>query len=390
MRPMESLKNNLKSRRVEAGLSQQDLARQAGISRQAYASLESGRSIPSTVVGLRLAQALGTKMESLFSLADPPPTSLQAQLVGSQPLEDGTEAGPASGRTPRMVKLIPVGGRIWARTVPDTMGARYGLVEADGVILPASQPEDEDPPQVEVRPFDQGEIQMPCLSLLGCDPAMVLLENGLRQRGIRFVCHEESSYQALVSLSRGEAHVAGCHLRDRDTGNYNVSWARRLLPFPFTLVTFSTWQQGLMVGRNNPKGIADPGHLARSDVKIANRPQGSGSRDLLDRLLESEGIPPVQVGGYENEFQGHLDLAAAVSNGMADVGVGVQAAANALGLEFLPLEEERYDLAIPNHFLDTPGVQALLDLLSVPGLGRRIEALAGYDASGMGAPVSLN
>ena len=145
-----------------------------------------------------------------------------------------------------------------------------------------------------------------------------------------------------------------------------------------------------MVRRNNPKGISDPGHLARRDIKIANRPKGSGSRDLLDRLLDSEGIPPVEVEGYENEFQGHLDLAAAVATGMADAGVGVHAAATALGLEFLPLEEERYDLAIPNHFLDTPGVQALLDLLSAPGLGRRIEALAGYDVSGMGAPVSLN
>ena len=382
---MTTLKNSLKSRRVEAGLSQQDLARQAGISRQAYASLESGRSIPSTLVGLRLAQALSTKVESLFSLADQPAASLHAQLVG-----EGTRTASQSGGTRRMVKLIPVGGRLLARAVPDAMGARYGLVEADGVILPGAQPGSEDPPQVEVLPFDQGEIHMPCLSLLGCDPAMVLLENGFRQRGVRFVWQEESSYEALAGLSRGEAHVAGCHLRDRDTGNYNVSWARRLLPFPFTLVTFSTWQQGLMVGRNNPKGISGPGHLARRDIKIANRPKGSGSRDLLDRLLDSEGIPFVEVDGYENEFQGHLDLAAAVATGMADVGVGVHAAATALGLEFLPLEEERYDLAIPNHFLDTPGVQALLDLLSAPGLGRRIEALAGYDVSGMGAPVSLN
>ena len=385
MESMTTLKNSLKRRRVEVGLSQQDLARQAGISRQAYASLESGRSIPSTVVGIRLAQALGTKVESLFSLADQPSAPLQAQLVG-----EGTRTESQSGGTRRMVKLIPVGGRLWARAVPDAMGARYGLVEADGVIVPGAQHVSEGPPQVEVRPFDQGEIQMPCLSLLGCDPAMVLLENGFRQRGIRFVWQEESSYEALAGLSRGEAHVAGCHLRDRDTGNYNVSWARRLLPFPFTLVTFSTWQQGLMVGRNNPKGISDPGHLARRDIKIANRPKGSGSRDLLDRLLDSEGIPAVEVEGYENEFQGHLDLAAAVATGIADAGVGVHAAATALGLEFLPLEEERYDLAIPNHFLDTPGVQALLDLLSAPGLGRRIEALAGYDVSGMGAPVSLN
>ena len=381
-----SLKNSLRSQRVKAGLSQQDLAQRAGISRQAYASLELGKSTPSTLVGLRLARGLNTTVEALFTLADEPPQVVRAELVPTE----GSPEVPLSAQSTQRVRLMPVGNRLLARPLSDSMGARYGLVEADGVILPGTKTASESPTRVEVRPFDPGEVRMPCLSLLGCDPAMALLETGFRQRGVRFVWQAESSYQALASLSRGEAHVAGCHLRDNATGRYNVSWAKRLLPFPYTLVAFATWQQGMIVSRGNPKGISDPGHLARTDVIIVNRPRGSGSRDLLDRVLDSQGIAPHQVLGYQRELQGHLEVAAAVASGLADAGVGVQAAASALGLDFISLEEERYDLVIPNHFLDTPGVQALLDLLILPGLSRRIETLAGYDVSGMGTPVSVS
>ena len=96
------------------------------------------------------------------------------------------------------------------------------------------------------------------------------------------------------------------------------------------------------------------------------------------------------MAGYDVEAGGHLAVAQAVASGAADVGVAVQAAALALGLDFVPLESERYDLVIPNHFLDDPAVQALLDLLRRPGLRRRVEALGGYDVSGMGAPVGIS
>ena len=384
---MVPLTNTLRIHRAAAGLSQQELARRAGISRQAYAALEAGKAAPSTVVGLRLARGLNADFEALFSLTEDPPEVLQAELVGPANGPTGTPF-PAQGS--QAVKLMPVGGRLLARPLAFSMGARYRLVEADGLIVPGLRDPHEAPAEVSVRPFDAGEVRMPCLSLLGCDPAMVLLETSLRQKGVRLVWQEESSYQALAALSRGEAHVAGCHLRDRSTGRYNVSWAERLLPFPYTLVTFAAWQQGLIVALGNPKGISGPEHLTRPDLSIANRPSGSGSRDLLDRLLESLGIPSGQVIGYQWELPGHLQVAAAVASGMADVGIGVEAAASALGLDFVSLEEERYDLAIPNHFLDEPGVQALLDLLRLPGLSRRLESLTGYDVSEMGSTVSLN
>ncbi|MCH7712480.1 MAG: helix-turn-helix domain-containing protein [Chloroflexi bacterium] len=387
---MNSLQNDLRRRRVQAGLSQQELAGRAGISRQAFAAVESGRATPSTSVALRLARALNTTVENLFSLANDLPPVMEAELAGSTPLSNGNESD-----NPRRASLTPVGNRLLARPLTDSMSsgygsARYGLVAADGMILSGGGGRSNAPNTVMVQPFDQEEMQTPCVSLLGCDPAVGILEAGLRQRGVRLAWVEEGSLQALAGLSRGEAHIAGCHLRDEATGRYNHPWAQRMLPFDHTLIAFATWQQGLMVAARNPKGITGIEHLDRADLSIVNRPSGSGSRNLLDRLLAAQGIPAESVQGYDRELRGHLEVAAAVASGLADAGIGVHAAASAMGLDFLPLEEERYDLVIPNHFLDVPAVQALLDLLRMPSVQRKVETLAGYDISGMGIPVSVN
>ena len=376
---MGALNNHLKRHRLGAGLSQLGLASLAGISRQAYAALESGKASPSTEVALRLARALGTKADLLFSLADGPPTRTQADLVG---VTEGLDH--AASRWPRRAQLFHVGPRLLARPLSGPTAARHALVDAEGVISPISGSSH----RVEVQPFDQDELEAPALGMLGCDPAVTLLEPGLRRYGIRLVWAEEGSYQALTSLARGEAHVAGCHLIDENTGEYNTSWVRRLVPFACSLVTFAAWQQGLVVPQGNPKGIGGVRDLAGPQVSIINRQGGSGSRSLLDRLLSQQGIPTDVVNGYGREVGGHLAVARAVAFGQADAGVAVQAAASAYGLGFLPLEEERYDLVIPDHFLDEPGVQALLGLLRWPGLHRRVEALGGYDVSEMGAPAA--
>ncbi len=373
---MTSLRNNLRQFRRDAGLSQQELAGQAGISRQAYLSVESGKSSPSTEVAFRLARALGTQVDGLFSLAGKQPDNTRAELIGA-PSKDVEDTGSLK---PQRVRLWRVGGRLLARPVIGQAAARHSLADAEGVILPGTTGGN----QVEVLPFDNDELASPALSLLGCDPAMALLEPGLARHGVRLVSSEENSHRALTGLALGEAHVAGCHLRDDATGEYNVSWVRRTVPFPCVLVTFASWQQGLIVAPGNPKNIFSVHDLARPEVRTVNRETGSGSRSLLDRLLSSQGIPPVDLDGYESEVPGHLAVAGAVSAGLADAGVGVQAAATALGLGFSPLEEERYDLVIPNHLINEPGVQVLLDLLRNPGMQRRVEALGGYDVSNMG------
>ncbi len=375
-RNSHNLRNNLKRARSRTGLTQAELARQAGISRQAYSSLESGNANPSTEVALRLARALNERVESLFYLPGQPAEIAEAELIGDSP------TGPFLGGAVQRARLFRVGQRLLAKPLAGPDNAHHALVAAEGLIV--SQ---EGPGRVTVQPFDPEEVDSPTLAMLGCDPAAGLLESGLRSKGVALVAGEEGSHQALLSLARGEAHVAGCHLLDDATGIYNNSWVQQLVPFPCTLVTFASWQQGLIVAFGNPKQIQGVAGLANPGIRLVNRQAGSGSRALLDRALAGAGIPVEKIDGYEREEWGHLAVAAAVASGSADVGIGVKAAAVAMGLDFLPLEEERYDLVIPDHFLDEGPVQVLLDLLRSPTLHRRVESLGGYDVSQMGIPA---
>lgn len=376
-RNSNSLQNNLKQARAKAGLTQGALAGQAGISRQAYSSLESGNANPSTEVALRLAQALQERVESLFYLLERAPVAIEAELV------DDSSSKPLLAGPSQRARLFRVGQKMLACPLTGAGNSRHAVVAAEGLIVSAGVQG-----RVTVQPFDPEEVESPSLAMLGCDPAVGLLESGLRSRGVALVAGEESSSQALMGLARGEAHVAGCHLLDDATGTYNTSWVERLVPFPCVLVTFASWQQGLILAYGNPKQIEEVADLANPGITLVNRQAGSGSRALLDRALAASGIPRGQVAGYEREEWGHLAVAAAVASGNADVGIGVKAAAVAMGLDFLPLEEERYDLVIPEHFISEGPVQVLLDLLRRPVLHRRVESLGGYDASNMGIQSS--
>ena len=377
-RNSHNLQNHLKRARGKVGLTQGDLARRAGISRQAYSALESGNANPSTEVALRLAQALSEKVESLFYLLGQPSEIAEAELIGE------STAVTSPGGPVLRARLFRVGQRLLARPLTGPGNAHHAVVAAEGLIVSQARAG-----RVAVRPFDQAEVDAPTLAMLGCDPAVGLLEAGLRSRGVALVAGEESSRQALLGLARGEAHVAGCHLLDDATGTYNNSWVQQLVPFPCTLVTFASWQQGLIIALGNPKQIQGVTSLANPGIRLVNRQAGSGSRALLDRALSSAGVPPEKVDGYGREEPGHLAVAAAVASGSADVGIGVKAAAVAMGLDFLLLEEERYDLVIPDHFLDEGPVQVLLDLLRSTALHRRVESLGGYDVSSMGIPASV-
>ena len=374
-----SLQNNLKPARLRAGLTQGSLADQVGISRQAYSSLESGSANPSTEVALRLAQVLQERVESLFYLPERTPVNIEAELVNH------AASKPLNNDASRRARLFRVGQKMLARQLTGSGNSRHVVIAAEGLIISAGVPKG----RVTVQPFDPEEVESPTLAMLGCDPAVGLLESGLRSRGVALVAGEESSSQSLMGLARGEAHIAGCHLLDDATGTYNTSWVRRIVPFPCVLVTFASWQQGLILAYGNPKRVRGVADLANPGLRLVNRQAGSGSRALLDRALVGANIPAAEVEGYEREEWGHLAVAAAVAANSADVGIGVKAAAVAMGLTFLPLEEERYDLVIPEHFLSEGPVQVLLELLRHPVLHRRVESLGGYDTSNMGIQSSV-
>ena len=380
-RHTSSLQNNLKQTRTSAGLTQGELAGQVGISRQAYSSLESGQSTPSTEVAIRLAHRLGGRVESLFYLPEQPPVAIDAELVSRTSFDTSLNSPDQRAR------IFRVGQKLLARPLSGPENTRHAVVAAEGLIVPTPGAHGG---VVTVQPFDPDEVDSPTLAMLGCDPAVGFLETGLRAKGVALVAGEESSRQALMGLANGEAHVAGCHLLDDATGTYNSAWVRQRVPFPCTLVTFASWQQGLIIAYGNPKQINGEADLGIPGVRLVNRQAGSGSRDLLDRALANAGISTENIEGYDREEWGHLAVAAAVASGTADVGIGVKAAAVAMGMEFIPIEEERYDLVIPDHFLSETSVQVLLDLLRRPTLHRRVESLGGYDASQMGIQASAN
>lgn len=150
------------------------------------------------------------------------------------------------------------------------------------------------------------------------------------------------------------------------------------------LVTLVMRQQGLMLRPGNPKGIKGFADLAREDVTMVNRQAGSGTRVLLDYHLKKLGLDPAKIKGYTQDEYTHMAVAVAVLSGGADVGLGILAAARALGLDFVSVVEERYDLCVPQAFWGDKRVRVLMQTLHSDEFRRAVEALGGYDTSPMG------
>ena len=282
-------------------------------------------------------------------------------------------------------RLYRVGRRLFARPLTGPGNVRHSVVPADATIVAGTAVGG----SLTVAPFDVEDLHTPTLAMLGCDPAAGLLEPELRRRGIRLAAAEESSSQALLGLARGEAHVAGCHLFDQATGGFNRSWVRRLVPFPCTLVTFASWQQGLMVTPGNPQvNRRNRKAWGRPGVSMVNRQAGSGSRALAGPGTGQSGSPrrrccwlSTRGVGAPGGRGGHR-LRRGRRRGRG------QGRRGGFRLGFHPLEDERYDLVIPDHMLNEMPVQALLDILRQDPVRRRVESLGGYDTSQRGLPAA--
>ena len=193
------------------------------------------------------------------------------------------------------------------------------------------------------------------------------------------------SLDGLVALRQGLCDVAGCHLFDDERDEYNTPFLRHLFPdIPVASITLAEREQGLITASGNPLGLHSIADLARPDVHLANRNIGSGTRVWLDSRLRAEGVPHEAVNGYDTSFGTHSAVASAIARGRANVGVGLRASAEALGLGFLPLFRERYDLVVRRDRIDERGIAALIASLQSARIRKQIGSLAGYDTTHTG------
>jgi molybdate-binding protein len=219
----------------------------------------------------------------------------------------------------------------------------------------------------------------------GCDPGISVLAKHVQAAGVELVLAHRNSSQSLELLKAGAIHVAGTHLRDEASGESNVPEIGRMFPkSAVAVITFAVWEEGIVLARGNPKSVRGVQDFARPDVTIVNREKGAGTRRLLDASLAKLKIDTRKVKGYARNAPGHLQAAWQVQTGAADCCIATRGAARVLGLDFLPLGSERYDLAIRRQHLELPGIQTLLDTLSRAGFRRELESLGGYDTRGAG------
>ena len=198
------------------------------------------------------------------------------------------------------------------------------------------------------------------------------------------------SYSSLVALYHGYIQAATTHLWDGDTGQYNVPFVRRLLPgIPAVIIHLTCRMQGFYVAKGNPKGIKSWDDLKRGDITLINREKGAGSRVLLDEHLRLMNIYGSSIKGYNNETQSHLTVASTVSRGAANVGVGIEKIASQVeGIEFIPLQKERYDLVVKKEIFDTLTVQNILKILRSDEFRAEFKDIGGYDISEMGEIIA--
>ena len=291
------------------------------------------------------------------------------------------------------VRLGRVGEKLVATPVERGAGVIMSLVRADGIVkIPRFSEGMDAGAEVGVellRPVEA--IEETVVAIGSHDMTLDLLASHVRRErpNMTLASSNVGSMGGLIALARGEAHIAGSHLLDEATGEYNLSFIRRFLRGRNVVVVNLVQRvQGLILPQGNPRGIEILDDLTRDGIVFLNRQRGSGTRLLLDYKLNELGIEPDSIQGYDREEYTHLAVAAAVSGGRVDVGLGILSAANAMGLEFVPLLSEQYDLVIPSEHYESKRVRFVLSLIRGDAFKAEVDALGGYDTATMGQVVA--
>ena len=348
------------------------------MTRQAVSAIESNLYLPTTAVALRLAAVLACHVEDLFSLV-PTEDIVEGTLIGHLHKAEATTH-------PVRVKVSAIGKRTIVRPVSNLGEQLSFAVPADGYVTETDRMLSGSTVHVKLS-RDREAIEQE-ISVAGCDPAIFLVGEHLRRHKDQttVVGWTMGSVAALQALQRGEVHVAGLHLFDPVTGESNLPFLKRAVKSSsYEVVTFATWEEGLIVRAGNPLSIRAAADLAEPTVTVINREEGSGARLLLDQRLRTSGIEPGQVRGYDRIASTHFDVARAIAQRQAEVGIGIRSAAQQFDLDFIPLQTARYDLVVPKSYLKShPTLTHLFETLVSRLFRNEIAALGGYDTSETG------
>ncbi|MBE7489679.1 helix-turn-helix domain-containing protein [bacterium] len=358
---VNQISNQIRSLRIARDMTQSELAKLSGLSRQAINAIEANRYIPNALVAIQLAKALGSRVEDIF------------QCQEDLPECDVTMIGGVNTKGKR-VAVARVRNRLVGHELSGFRDFQDGFSHADGVLIH---------PKGKVQLLTpSGKLEKTGL-ILGCDPSLGILCDHISRHSPEVRVHwlQYCSQNALDEVKAGNGHIAGCHF----LGDLNRVKARQAIASTGgLLVSYASWEQGFVVASGNPKGIRGIEEIGRPDVRFINREKGSGSRLLIDRLLGEAGIPNHLVSGYDRAVNSHLAVGRQVMDGGADAGISLRAVAEALELDFIPLTQVHFDLVIPRDFLDHPAISMLLDLLETRAFRMELAALPGYDITNTG------
>lgn len=278
------------------------------------------------------------------------------------------------------VKVGRVGDKIIAAPLSRGAGAAMSLVRADGLcVIPQNSEGVEAGDEVEValyRPLK--EVENTAVLIGSHDLILDIIGDMMPNHYAgKFVSSTHvGSMAGLMSLKRGECHMAPTHLLNEEDGVYNLSYLKSMFREPMALIKGVERIQGLMVKKGNPCGVT--GIESLPGKRYVNRQRGAGTRVLLDYRLKKLGISPEEINGYEREAGTHMAVAAAVESDSADVGMGILSAARAMNLDFIEIGPEEYDFAVPVKFLELPVVQAFIEILKSGEFHEKLEELGGY------------
>ncbi len=362
----EAAASRVLAKRRALGITQEDLAQAAGVSRQAIGAIESGRAQPGVALALAIARTLQTTAEELFGER----REEELRVNADEPLRRGQRVVLAEFGRRRIVRGLDGAGS--TSPVPES---------AQGIVAEVSAG------VATVRVLQGGLPFERTVLVSGCEIGLGLLVRRLDARRAHGLWFSASNRRAVADLAARRAHVAAIHgSKDElkravalDSAAGSLGRLRRF--------ELAAGEAGWLVPKGNPLGLRGARDLSRARARLVNRPAGSAARALLDAELRRASLDARRLPGYERELAGQLDVARAIAQGFADAGIGSAAAAGVCGLDFIPLRAEACVLLVPQACMEHPGVAELLETLRSAAFRSDLEALGPYDARRIGEEV---